>query len=103
MKRELRIMKKPTALAAGLNAIAKAAPAAPVSAAVPAQTNGGRPAATKGTVLIGAHFPPQVRRTLLLIQAEQGNEGKNLKDLLGEAINLLADQYGKPRPYADHG
>jgi hypothetical protein len=95
-------MKKPTALAAGLNAIAKATPAAPVSAATPAQANG-RPAAAKGTVLIGGHFPPQVRRTLLLIQAEQGNEGKNLKALLGEAINLLADQYGKPRPYADHG
>lgn len=96
-------MKKPTALAAGLNAIAKAAPAVPpASAAMLAQANG-RPAAAKGTVLIGAHFPPQVRRTLLLIQAEQGNEGKNLKALLGEAINLLADQYGKPRPYADHG
>ena len=95
-------MKKPTALAAGLNAIAKAAPAASAATATPAQTNG-RPASAKGTVLIGAHFPPQVRRTLLLIQAEQGNEGKNLKALLGEAINLLADQYGKPRPYADHG
>ena len=94
-------MKKPTALAAGLNAIAKAAPAAPVAAAMPVQANGR--AAAKGTVLIGAHFPPQVRRTLLLIQAEQENEGKNLKALLGEAINLLADQYGKPRPYADHG
>jgi hypothetical protein len=94
-------MKKPTALAAGLNAIAKAAPAASVSTATPAQVNGRQPVA-KGTVLIGAHFPPQVRRTLLLIQAEQGNEGKNLKALLGEAINLLADQYGKPRPYADH-
>jgi hypothetical protein len=93
-------MKKPTALAAGLNAIAKAAPAASVSAPTPTQANG-RPTAAKGTVLIGAHFPPQVRRTLLLIQAEQGNEGKNLKALLGEAINLLADQYGKPRPYAD--
>lgn len=94
-------MKKPTALAAGLNAIAKAAPAASVSAAMPSRTNA-RPAATKGTVLIGGHFSPQVRRTLLLIQAEQGNEGKNLKVLLGEAINLLADQYGKPRPYANH-
>jgi hypothetical protein len=96
-------MKKPTALAAGLNAIAKAAPAASVSTAAPAQQVNGRPPAAKGTVLIGAHFPPQVRRALLLIQAEQGNEGKNLKTLLGEAINLLADQYGKPRPYADHG
>ena len=94
-------MKKPTALAAGLNAIAKADPTAAVSAATLLRTNG-RPAATKGTVLIGGHFPPQVRRTLLLIQAEQGNEGKNLKELLGEAINLLADQYGKPRPYAGH-
>jgi len=102
MKREPQTMKKPTALAAGLNAIAKATPAASVSTAAPAQVNG-RPPAAKGTVLIGGHFPPQVRRTLLLIQAEQGNEGKNLKTLLGEAINLLADQYGKPRPYADHG
>ena len=95
-------MKKPTALAAGLNAIAKAAPASGVASTAPAHANG-RSGASKGTVLIGAHFPPQVRRTLLLIQAEQGNEGKNLKTLLGEAINLLADQYGKPRPYADHG
>jgi hypothetical protein len=95
-------MKKPTetALAEGLKAIAKP-PAASVTA-ISSRTHG-RPAATKGTVLIGAHFPPQVRRTLLLIQAEQGNEGKNLKVLLGEAINLLADRYGKPRPYADQG
>lgn len=94
-------MKKPTALAAGLNAIAKAAPAASASTMRPAQGSA-RPSAAKGTVLIGGHFSPQVRRTLLLIQAEQGNEGKNLKVLLGEAINLLADQYGKPRPYANH-
>ena len=26
--------------------------------------------------------------------AEQGNEGKNLKALLGAAINLLADRFG---------
>jgi hypothetical protein len=92
-------MKKPTALAAGLNAIAKAAPGTSASTASSA-TGSPRPTAAKGTVLIGAHFPPQVRRALLLIQAEEGNEGKNLKELLGEAINLLADRYGKPRPYA---
>ena len=94
-------MKKPTALAAGLKAIAAAAPRTEASAAaVPAGRYRSRVSA-KGTVMIGAHFPPQVRRTLLLIQAEQGNEGKNLKSLLGEAINLLADRYGKPRPYAE--
>ena len=38
------------------------------------------------TVLIGGHFHPEVRRALLLIQAESQNEGKNLKQLLGEAI-----------------
>ena len=92
-------MKKPTALAAGLKAIAAAAPGASASTTASSRT-AARPAAAKGTVLIGAHFPPQVRRTLLLIQAEQGNEGKNLKGLLGEAINLLADRYGKPQPYS---
>ncbi len=96
-------MKKPTALAAGLKAIATGG--AETSTASVASPSGARArrASAKGTVLIGAHFPPQVRRTLLLIQAEQGNEGKNLKELLGEAINLLADRYGKPQPYSGQG
>ena len=92
-------MKKTTALAAGLKAIAAGTPRTPAPTAVVARTPASQ-APAKGTVLIGAHFPPQVRRTLLLIQAEQGNEGKNLKGLLGEAINLLADRYGKPQPYS---
>ena len=92
-------MKKTTALAAGLKAIAAGTPRTPAPTAAAARTPAPL-APAKGTVLIGAHFPPQVRRTLLLIQAEQGNEGKNLKGLLGEAINLLADRYGKPQPYS---
>jgi hypothetical protein len=52
------------------------------------------------TVLIGGHFSPEVRRTLLLVQAEQENTGKNLKQLLGEAINDLCAKYGKPQPYS---
>ena len=96
MKQEPRSKKKPTALAAGLKAIAAATPS---TEGTPVRRRSRISA--KGTVMIGAHFPPQVRRTLLLIQAEQGNEGKNLKSLLGEAINLLADRYGKPRPYAE--
>jgi hypothetical protein len=59
------------------------------------------PATSKppATVLIGGHFSPDVRRALSLVQAEQENTGKNLKQLLGEAINDLCAKYGKPEPY----
>ena len=50
------------------------------------------------TVLIGAHYPPEVRRVLFLVQAEPENEGKTLKQLLGEAINDLCAKYRKPQP-----
>jgi hypothetical protein len=55
--------------------------------------------ATTKTVLIGAHYPPEVRRALLLVQADPKNEGRNLKQLLGEAINDLCAKYGQPEPY----
>lgn len=58
------------------------------------------PAAGKGTILVGAHYAPQVRSTLFLVQAEPENIGKSLKQLLGEAINDLCAKYGKPQPYA---
>jgi hypothetical protein len=51
-------------------------------------------------VLIGGHFAPEVRRTLLLVQAEPQNSGRTLKQLLGEAINDLCAKYGKPQPYS---
>jgi hypothetical protein len=54
---------------------------------------------TDKTVLIGAHYPPEVRRVLFLVQAEPENEGKTLKQLLGEAINDLCTKYRKPQPY----
>lgn len=50
------------------------------------------------TVLIGASFAPEVRKTLKLIEADSG---KNLKELLGQAINMLAVHYGKPEPFHD--
>jgi len=60
------------------------------------------PKATKAKlVMIGGMFPPEVRRALLLIQAEPQNQGKNLKMLLGEAINDLCAKYNKPQPYTD--
>jgi hypothetical protein len=81
---------KQSPLAAGLNKAASKTTA----------TAEAKPSATASkTVLIGAHFAPEVRRTLLLVQAERENSGKNLKQLLGEAINDLCAKYGKPEPY----
>jgi hypothetical protein len=91
-------MKK-SALAAGLKAAA--GQQNPAVAPAPASSNGSRASvAANGTVLIGGHFAPEVRRTLLLVQAEPQNTGKNLKKLLGEAINDLCAKYGKPQPYS---
>lgn len=52
----------------------------------------------RSTVLVGAHYLPDVRRVLKIIEAETG---RNLKQVLGEAINDLAAKYDKPHPY--HG
>jgi hypothetical protein len=79
-------MKK-SSLAVGLNA------AAHKTLVMPA-----KPAAR--TVMIGGHFSPEVRRALFLLQAEPENARKNLKQLLGEAINDLCAKYGKPQPYS---
>lgn len=89
-------MKKST-LAAGLNAAAGHTASAVVS--TPALATG-RSKTPPATVLIGGHFSPEVRRALLLVQAEPKNTGRNLKQLLGEAINDLCAKYGKPQPYS---
>ena len=86
-------MKK-SALAAGLSAAAGNKAAAPKTGPASERKAGSK------TVLVGAHYPPHVRRTLLLVQAEPENEGKNLRQLLGEAINDLCAKYGKPQPYS---
>ena len=84
-------MKK-SALAAGLKAAASSQqPTVPSNAQV-VQANGSK----SSTVLIGAHYSPEVRRALKLVEAESG---KKLKPLLGEAINDLCAKYGKPQPY----
>jgi hypothetical protein len=41
-----------------------------------------------------------VLRALLLVQAQPENEGRNLKQLLGEAINDLCIKYRQPQPYS---
>ena len=94
---------KPSSLAAGLKAAAgHSTPESQLNTEV--QDKRSVPASgrtSSKTVLIGGHFHPEVRRTLLLIQAESQNEGKNLKQLLGEAINLLCVQYGKPQVFSE--
>jgi hypothetical protein len=81
------IMARKSTLSAGLAAAANPEP--PAKTAV----------VSDRTVMIGAQFSPEVRRALLLIQAEPENDGKNMKDLLGEAINDLCVKYRKPQPY----
>jgi hypothetical protein len=88
-------MKK-SALAAGLKAAA-AVDHRPTMVAT--ATTAGTARTLPHTVLIGGHFPPEVRRVLMLVQAEPENAGKNLKQLLGEAINDLCAKYRKPQPY----
>lgn len=86
-------------LSAGLKAAAGKRSAPEALEAPPA----GRTATGKGaaTVLIGAHFVPEVRRALMLVQAQPENTGRNLKELLGEAINDLCAKYRQPQPYSD--
>ena len=91
-------MKK-SSLAAGLKAAA--GHSSPVAATPETPRNGrSKTPLVPATVLIGGHFAPEVRRTLLLVQAEPKNSGKNLKHLLGEAIHDLCAKYGKPQPYS---
>ena len=91
-------MSKPqSTLSAGLNAAAGKVPLATDDAPQPRK---GRSKALAPPVLIGAHFAREVRRTLLLVQAQPDNAGKNLKQLLGEAINDLCAKYRQPQPYS---
>ena len=85
-------MKK-SALAAGLKAAAGRQSEAGTDTASVRST---KSKVTPGTVLVGAHYVPEVRRALKLVEAESG---KRLKPLLGEAINDLCAKYGKPQPY----
>jgi|SRR5450755_656802 hypothetical protein len=53
---------------------------------------------TEGTtILIGAHFPRAVRRSLAQLQADPRNDGKKINDLLAEALNDLFAKYNVPQ------
>ena len=87
--------RKSTLSAALSNAAGKTV--APEKSEAPSKSPLAVSAPDKRTVLIGAHLPPECRRVLKLIEADTG---KNLQQLLGEAINDLAIKHGKPEPYA---
>ena len=53
----------------------------------------------RGKKNISGYFAPEVHRQLRVIAAE---EDKNLQDVLGDAINALFQQKGKP-PIAKNG
>jgi hypothetical protein len=91
--------KKSTLSAVLASAAGKAqSPAKPAAAPRQAANTSAPPteAVKAATVLVGAHYQPSVRRILKLIEADTD---RNLKQLLGEAINDLAVKYGKPQPY----
>lgn len=62
-----------------------------------ASTRRVQPVKVKETVLIGAHFPRAVRRSLAQLQADPRNDGKKINDLLAEALNDLFAKYNVPQ------
>lgn len=86
-----------SSLAKGLKAAAKKPIQATAARAdVPQQATA---SAQSKTVLIGAHFSPQVKAALRMVQANPANCEKKSRDLLGEAINDLCAKYGVPEPF----
>jgi hypothetical protein len=74
------------------------------TASLPSQNNSpvavkskGKNDGAKDTVLIGAHFPRAVRRSLAQLQADPRNDGKKINDLLAEALNDLFAKYNVPQ------
>ena len=63
----------------------------------PTEAKPGGKAKAKATVLIGAHFPRAVRRSLAQLQADPRNDGKKINDLLAEALNDLFAKYNVPQ------
>jgi hypothetical protein len=81
--------------AAQLKELAGTAPVSQDNA--PAVARKGKDTGAKDTVLIGAHFPRAVRRSLAQLQADPRNDGKKINDLLAEALNDLFAKYNVPQ------
>lgn len=88
-------LKKGAAQLKELAGTASATPATQDNA--PAEARKGKKSEAKSTVLIGAHFPRAVRRSLAQLQADPRNDGKKINDLLAEALNDLFAKYNVPQ------
>jgi hypothetical protein len=82
--------------AAQLKELAGTAPVSQDNAPAEAR-KGKKDTGAKDTVLIGAHFPRAVRRSLAQLQADPRNDGKKINDLLAEALNDLFAKYNVPQ------
>ncbi len=74
-----------------------APPPAPKPSKATKAGQGGGDAGSKSTVLIGAHFPRAVRRSLAQLQADPRNDGKKINDLLAESLHDLFAKYNVPQ------
>lgn len=87
-------MTKPNPLQAALDRIER--PTEPVAATLPATApipkEPERKPTRSGTVLIGGHFPPQVKQQLRILAAE---ENTTSQALIEEALDLLFVKKGK--------
>ncbi len=71
------------------------ASAAPTEASSPKPTSlkPGSQRSRSGTKAITVHFPEEVRRQL---KAMAGEEGRDVSDMVAEALNMLFARYRKP-------
>jgi antitoxin-like ribbon-helix-helix protein len=90
----MRKNKNPLAKALDAKRTRKAKPA-PAAAPVAAATETARTVQPSrvGRVMIGAHYTPEVQRQVKIICA---TEGKQLQELLAEALNMVFAKYGQP-------
>ena len=71
--------------------------AAEVEVEIPEKAKKVRKEQSIDTVLIGAHFPRAVRRSIAQLQADPRNDRKKINDLLAEALNDLFAKYNVPQ------
>ena len=79
-------MAQQTALAARLNVAAGKKPALKAAAKKEGPER----------VLVGAHFSPEVRQSLVIVR---GKTGLSMRQVIGEAFNDLCSKYGVAEPY----
>lgn len=97
MARNTSSLKKGADMLKGLAGTAPAVPQDEEQNAAPPPPGKKARSPANDTVLIGAHFPRAVRRSLAQLQADPRNDGKKINDLLAEALNDLFAKYNVPQ------